>query len=52
MALAYPVPPEFVEVNVVGTIGAARGWELGVPADYSPTDTRKVAQSHLTKVGE
>jgi len=52
MALAYPVPPEFVEVHVVGTIGAGRGWELGVPADYSPSDTRLVAQSHLTKVGE
>jgi hypothetical protein len=50
MALAYPVPPEFVEVNVVGTIRAGRGWELGVPADYSPSDTRLVAQSHLTKM--
>ena len=52
MALAFPVPPSFVDVRVVGTIGAARGWELGVPADYSPSDTRLVAQSHLTKVGE
>jgi hypothetical protein len=52
MALAFPVPPSFVDVRVVGTIGAARGWELGVPADYSPSDTRLVAQSHLTKVCE
>jgi hypothetical protein len=50
MALAFPVPPSFVDVRVVGTIGAARGWELGVPADYSPSDTRLVAQSHLTKM--
>jgi hypothetical protein len=50
MALAFPFPPEFVEVRVVGTIGAARGWELGSPADYSPADTRLVKQSLLTKV--
>jgi hypothetical protein len=50
MALAYPVPPEFVEVVVVGTIAAERGWELGVPADYSPADTRLVEQKHLSPV--
>jgi hypothetical protein len=48
MALAYPVPPDFTEVRLLGTIGAVRGWELGSPADYDPAGTRLVEQRFLS----
>jgi len=50
MALAFPVPPDFVEVRIFGTVGARRAWLLGDPADYDPEGTRLVGQRHLSPV--
>ena len=48
MVLAYPVPDEFVTVEVIGYGMAAELWELGVPAAYDPDGTtRLVPQAML-----
>lgn len=48
MVLAYPIPDEFVEVEVVGWAYATEAWEQGEPAHYDLSGaTRLVPQDML-----
>lgn len=42
MVLAFPVPDQFVQVEVIGYGLAAELWESGVPADYDPDGTTRL----------
>ena len=44
MVLAYPLPDEFVEVDVIGWALAVEVWELGQPASYDPDGTTRLVQ--------
>jgi len=46
--VAYAVPPEFREVEILGSIGMDRAWELGEPSSYDSEGTRLISPSHLT----
>jgi hypothetical protein len=49
MVLAYPVPDEFVTVDVIGWGYARDLWEQGRPADYDQAGTtRLVVQECLS----
>ena len=44
MVLAYPLPDEFVEVDVIGWALAVEVWELGQPASYDVDGTTRLVQ--------
>lgn len=46
--VAYPEPPEFTEVEIMGWLHYDHAWEIGKPADYDATGrTRTVEVSDL-----
>jgi hypothetical protein len=51
LVVAYAIPPEFREVDVMGWIHMDEAWEVGVPPDWDPKDSRVVSPSHLTPIG-
>ena len=48
LIVAYAVPPELREVEILGSIGMDRAWELGEPSSYDSEGTRLISPSHLT----
>ncbi|SVD42864.1 uncharacterized protein METZ01_LOCUS395718, partial [marine metagenome] len=51
LVVAYATPPEFRVVDVMGWIHMDEAWEVGVPPDWDPEDSRVVSPSHLTSIG-
>ena len=49
--VAYAIPPEFREVEMLGWMGMDEAWEAGVPSSYDSEGTRLVSPTHLTPVG-
>ncbi len=49
--VAYAIPPEFREVEMLGWMGMDEAWEAGVPSSYDSEGTRLVSPQHLTPVG-
>ncbi len=49
--VAYAIPPEFREVEMLGWMGMDEAWEAGVPSSYDSEGTRLVSPQHLAPVG-
>ena len=49
--VAYAIPPEFREVEMLGWMGMDEAWEAGVPSSYDSEGTRLVSPQHLTPIG-
>ena len=49
--VAYAIPPEFREVDVLGWIDMDEAWKKGDPSSYDSEGTRLVSPTHLTPVG-
>ena len=49
--VAYAIPPEFREVEMLGWMGMDEAWEAGVPSSYDSEGTRLLSPTHLTPVG-
>ncbi len=41
--VAKPMPPEFREVEIYGFIGYDKAWEIGLPSQYDPENTREIS---------
>ena len=50
LMVAYALPPEFREVDVMGWVLMDEAWEKGVPSDYDSESTRLISPTHLTPV--
>ena len=48
LMVAYALPPEFREVDVMGWILMDEAWEKGEPSSYDSEGTRLISPSHLT----
>ena len=51
LVVAYAIPPEMREVDVMGWIHMDEAWEKGVPSSYDSEGTRLVSPQHLTSIG-
>ena len=48
LMVAYALPPEFREVDVMGWVLMDEAWEKGEPSSYDSEGTRLISPSHLT----
>ena len=51
LVVAYAIPPEFREVDVMGWIHMDEAWEKGTASSYDSEGTRLISPSHLTSIG-